>query len=92
MCRLWVVRMLLEARADVNLTARGDADGEGAGWTALMAAASTGNAEIVQALLRSGADSSIVNAKGETALDLARRGTGGNQARVIQLLSAGSGK
>jgi ankyrin repeat protein len=86
-----IVRLLLEAGADVNLGARGDPGGEAAGWTALMGAAMAGNAEIVQALLRVGADPSIVNAKGETALDLARQARQGNKARVIQLLGGGGG-
>jgi ankyrin repeat protein len=81
-----IVRLLIQAGADPNLAARGDAGGEGAGWTALMGAAVAGKPEIVRMLLAEGADRSIVNAKGQTALDMAREEGQGNTARVIQLL------
>ena len=58
------VRLLLEAGADVNLTAN---DGQ----TALMRAADYGHAEVVELLLKSGADVNAQNENGITAMKLA---------------------
>lgn len=61
------VRELLAAGADVNAT-------DPRKTTALMMAAGYGDTAIVNVLLSCGADKKRVNAKGETALDLAKSG------------------
>eukprot|EP00042_Codosiga_hollandica_P058496 m.882912 g.882912 ORF g.882912 m.882912 type:complete len:259 (+) comp59878_c1_seq1:6184-6960(+) len=45
---------------------------DGSGWTALMVAAGSGHSECVRLLLQIGADTSIAERDGKTALDLAR--------------------
>lgn len=61
------VNALLDAHADVN---RGGPHGE----TALMMAAGYGYTDIVQALLRRGANPALTDARGETAIDYAVAG------------------
>lgn len=58
---------------------------EGPGTTALMIAAIHGNKDLVQLLLRLGADPALADNKGQTALAFARRK---GHADVAQLLSA----
>lgn len=55
-----------------------------AGYTALMRAAYMGHDGVVEQLLRNGADKSIKNGEGKTALDLANEH---NQVKIIQLLT-----
>jgi len=61
------VTALLDAGANVNATSRN-------GTTALMMAAGYGYTDVVELLLARGADRTLKNAKGETALDLAKSG------------------
>lgn len=61
------VQHLLKHRADPNLAT------DKARWTALMWAARRGQLDIITALLEAGADAAMVDAKGETALAIARR-------------------
>jgi ankyrin repeat protein len=51
--------------------------------TALMMAAASGNAELVALFLELGANSTLQDAGGQTALDLAQRQ---NQKEIVQLL------
>lgn len=60
-----LARLLLDAGADVN------GRGEG-GFTALHSAAANGDAELAELLLERGADTTVLNAKGERPADLAR--------------------
>jgi ankyrin repeat protein len=62
-----VIRILVAAGSDLN--AKCDDDG----WTPLMIAANNGCADAVRALLEAGADRSRRDARGFTALDLAKR-------------------
>lgn len=64
---LEIVRMLLNAGADVNVTQHG-------GWTPLQQAAAHGNTELVRLLLERGADKNALAENGKTALDLAQKG------------------
>jgi ankyrin repeat protein len=64
-----VVRALLRAGADVN---RVESHG-GSRETALMTAAMYGNLAMVRLLIEAGAEVSARSAKGDSALDLARR-------------------
>ena len=52
--------------------------------TALIAAARTGNREIVTLLLRSGADAELRDSEGKTALDRAREAKQDEIASVIE--------
>jgi ankyrin repeat protein len=61
-----MVRDLLKHGAPVNARQQH-------GWTPLHAAAQNGNLEIIEILLQNGADPSIKNEEGVTALDLARK-------------------
>ncbi|HCJ12379.1 MAG: hypothetical protein A2Y14_03230 [Verrucomicrobia bacterium GWF2_51_19] len=62
------VRVLCDdPRTDIN-----KADGF-TGWTALMYAAATNRPEIIRLLLEKGADKSLKNKDGQTALDLAKK-------------------
>lgn len=58
---------------------------DGKGWTALMAAAAQGHLDTVGALLEAGASTTLTDADGHTAMDLARAG---GHAEVAALLSA----
>jgi ankyrin repeat protein len=62
---------------------------EGRG-TPLHEAARAGNAPIVQALLAAGADPSIRDAEGQTALDLARAGGSDGIVEILQSISRGN--
>ncbi len=62
-----MVKYLIEQGIDVNKTDRRS------GFTSLMAAACFGRNEIVQLLLTSGADKNLVDSKGFTAIDFARK-------------------
>ena len=61
-----IVTMLLAKGADVNRV-----PDDKTGWSALMAVAHNGHAAVVSLLLKSGANQSIVDVKGKTALGLA---------------------
>ena len=61
-----IVRLLLEARADVNAK-----DVEGT--TALMLASGLGYAEVVTLLVQAGADLNAQDSLGRTALNLAQK-------------------
>jgi hypothetical protein len=73
-----VVRLLLEAGADVNVTAN---DGQ----TALMRAADYGHVEVLQLLLAAGADVNVKSVNGITALRFAT--LKGNN-RIVEMLKA----
>lgn len=77
------VDMLLDAGADINAQVTGSRTHSGIimayvagrdqeGKTALMSASESGNAAVVQHLLERGADPTIKDAEGKTALDFAR--------------------
>ena len=68
---LGVLQMLLDKAAQVNSQDR-------AGISPLMAAAQSDKPELVQALLLAGADKSLKNTQGDTALDM-----GGRQVRPL---------
>lgn len=79
---LEVVRVLLEAGADVNASQHG-------GYTPLLQAAAAGKKEIVQLLLESGARSDCVCDRGKSAADYAgERG----HAEVIEILASYTAK
>ena len=61
-----VVRVLIEAGADVNATTADE------GKTVLMAAAESGRLEKVRLVLKAGASVSAIDKRGRTALDIAR--------------------
>ena len=79
--RLQVFRMLLEAGADVN-----SRDGEG--YTPLMRSA-RGKPAFVSALLKKGAELNALNARGETALTIAKQSPH-NELIVKMLLRKGA--
>ena len=80
-----MVKALLESGADPNLKADSDnAKSIGTeGFTALMFACEYASIKVVPLLLAHGADTKIVNAKGQTALDMTKQG---NQEAIIKLL------
>ena len=86
-----IVQRLLEAGAAVNAHARGNTEGEGAGWTALIAAASEGHVDVVAQLLGAGADPAAVTATGQSALYWAEQGEKEDYKEVIALLEAALG-
>lgn len=61
-----MIRWLLERGADVNAVRQDDLKA-----TALMTAAKAGEVALVELLLEHGADPSLTNSEGQTALDLA---------------------
>ena len=65
-----IVRLLLNAKADVNQVTSGGQPQKG-GWTALHLAAQNGQAEMLELLLKRGADTTIKTHSGLTALDVA---------------------
>jgi len=65
MTQLEVIRLLIEAGANVNACASD-------GWTALMGAANAGNSEAVKMLLLAQADVNVGQDSGDTALFLAK--------------------
>ena len=75
-----IVRLLLDARADVNQQHFFDCE------TALMIAASAGKTEIVHLLLNAGADKNVTNLDGETVLMMAKSS---GQAEIASLLADG---
>jgi ankyrin repeat protein len=72
-----LVKYLIEQGIDVNTTNRRS------GFTPLMAAASYGRVEIVKILLEEGVDQSVVESKGLSASDFARKM---NKKSVLKLL------
>jgi ankyrin repeat protein len=74
-----IVKLLLEAGADVNTTVSDS-------WTALMEACREGNLPIVKHLLESGADVNAKNSIGSTALGVAEEH--GAPREIIDLLLA----
>jgi ankyrin repeat protein len=77
---LTITERLLAAGADANVKQQG-------GWTPLHAAAANGNLELIQLLLRHGAQGGTKNDDGKTAFDLA---TEKQQAEAVKLLSLAS--
>lgn len=75
-----VARALLDAGADVNVVPTDDTR-----WTALMAAACAGRADVTQLLLERGADSALKDSKGRTALACARNN---DHSDVVKILRA----
>ena len=73
-----IVEILLSFGAEVNET-------DGPGQTALMFASESGFADVVLTLLENGADRSILDLNGETALDKARRN---QHTEVIEILGS----
>jgi hypothetical protein len=69
--RTEIARLLIRAGADVNRRL-GDGSAAGHGQTALHFAAGSRNPELVKLLLESGADPTIKESSGLTALDVAR--------------------
>ena len=76
-----IVKLLLEAKADPNLTYK-DTIGV-TGWTALMNASQDGHKEIVEMLLDAGADVNAQNSVGLTALALA---AGKKHKEIVKIL------
>ena len=74
---LEMVEYLIEDGIDVNKTTRRS------GFTALMAAACYGRAEIVKVLLKNNADKDLVDIKGFNATDFARKM---NKKSILKLL------
>ena len=72
-----IINLLLEKGMDVNTTNRRS------GFTALMAAACYGRVEIAKILLANGADQTVRDSKGFTAIDFARKM---NKKSVLVLL------
>jgi ankyrin repeat protein len=64
--RVQVAMLLVDRGADVNVRQRH-------GWTPLQAAAQNGHADLVDALLRAGADAAATNDAGSTAADVAEK-------------------
>src|SRR3989442_2221642 len=62
-CFLAIVKALLDHRADVNIVPK-----DSNGWTALIAAAHNRHLEVTRVLLDHGADSSLRDKQGKTAL------------------------
>lgn len=75
---LYVVKYLIEQGIDINTTNRRS------GFTALMAAACYGRAEITKTLLLYGVDQTIRDSKGFTAVDFARKM---NKKSILALLN-----
>ena len=75
-------KALVDGGADVDAN-----DGTG---TALMGVAFKGHAEIVEYLLKEGADPAATNATGQTAVDFARMG--GHQGVAAMLIAARTGE
>jgi ankyrin repeat protein len=73
------VELLLQADSDPNAT-----DSE-EGWSALMFAAAEGHRDVVQKLLEYGADVSLKDKDGDTAIDFA---SNNNQTDVVELLKS----
>lgn len=71
------VELLLEKKADPDVVDNGE------GWSSLMFAAAEGNIEVVEILLGYGADESLEDKDGETAIDFARNN---NHEQVVKLL------
>jgi len=84
------------AEALLDLGALVDAQNDD-GWTPLIVAAFYGKADVVSLLIRHGADQSIANRKGDTALSIARQSLEENvtpaRKRIVEILqSSGKGK
>lgn len=77
----WLVKALLDAGADPNRRQRG-----GLGWSPLLAAASGGNAEIVELLLNAGADPTSLDETFRSPAEVAKQA--GHEAAATMLLQA----
>jgi uncharacterized protein len=76
-----MVTVLIANKADVNAPVTGKRNY--LGWTALMIAAERGQSEIVQILLKQGADVKVANDEHRTALQIA---TTKGQTEIVRLL------
>ena len=79
--RMSLLESLLRTGVDVNIR---NSDG----MTPLMAAASSGNLEMIRLLLDKGADTSVVNNLGERASDIAMRYGHAKVTNILQTVSA----
>jgi 26S proteasome non-ATPase regulatory subunit 10 len=75
-----VVQLLTDG---VDLNSSGINSGDEEGWTPLHSAVSTGSGDVVEVLLRSGADVQIANAGGRTALHYAASKGHADIARLL---------
>lgn len=75
---LQLARLVLEAGADPNAVQQG-------GYTALHAAASSGNLALIALLRKHGADPRIANERGQRAVDLARANAHTAAVRMLDL-------
>lgn len=85
--RIDIVKMLLDAGADVNAASRKDGDLT-IGMTPLMLAALDGTEDVVQLLLDKGANVNARTPNGDTALSIAKELGQKNQMGVIRRLQA----
>lgn len=72
-----ILTMLIGRNADVNLQ-------DERGFTALMTAAETGSPEVVKLLLEHGADATMTNCDGKTAMSIAQSFTHSDVVRILQ--------
>ena len=82
-----LVELLLANKADVNVKVTGTR--HYTGWTALMIAVEKGQTNIVQLLLKQGADVKTTGEDGKTALQIAEAG---GQAEIARLLKEAGAK
>jgi ankyrin repeat protein len=75
-----IARSLLDHGADVNAKSKG-------AFTALMVAATHNNPPMIGLLLQAGANASVKNAQGQTALDVAEINGNHEAAQAISVLS-----
>ena len=73
-----IVKDLLKHKADPNIVPKDET-----GWAALMAASDVGHTETVQAPLAGGADPTLKDKSGRTAIDLAKAKRHSDVARML---------
>eukprot|EP00042_Codosiga_hollandica_P050076 m.591291 g.591291 ORF g.591291 m.591291 type:complete len:305 (+) comp58013_c0_seq52:117-1031(+) len=83
LCEITILRWFLQQGANVNAQ-------DGNGWTPLIVATVCGSMPCLEILLAQGADRSITDASGKTALDHARRGNRKEIAAVLKAQSESS--